>query len=161
MLGRGTSAALLRGLRSSTLRPGVHRAVCALGGDGALRGAVLRGAVLRGATLIWAPTLINELFQLLTDLEEGKTLGRNRDGISGSWITSCVGLVGANRKAAKPPDLDTISAFERVGHCVKDTVDDELSASLGQFSPRRDGFDQLALRHPRTPLLSTTSDRFP
>src|SRR5262249_11797065 len=91
--------------------------------------------------------VVHELLQLLADLEEGETLGRNGDRLARARIAAVVRFVGTDREASEATNLNPFATLKRLRHRVEDAVDDELSSGLRQLAAARDCVDQLALRH--------------
>lgn len=67
---------------------------------------------------------VDTLFELLTNLEERELLRWNWDLLASLRITSFVGAVFLNYKAAETPDLDTPATHERVTHLAVNQVND-------------------------------------
>jgi len=104
--------------------------------------------------------LIDELFQLLANLEEGKPFRRDGNRISGSGISPCVGFVRTNRKASESANFDSVALLQSLRHRIKHAVDDELSTRLRKLASCGDGFDQLTLCHSSPTSLENSSGSF-
>ena len=59
--------------------------------------------------------VVDELFQLFSNLEEGQPLGRNRNRFTRARVSTVVGFVRPNREAPNTSNLDTITLLQGDG----------------------------------------------
>src|SRR5579863_3180925 len=93
-------------------------------------------------------TVINQLFEFLSRLEEGDSFCRYAHGRSGFGVSSLAHPPVPKPKAAESADLDLVPLTEGVFNAIKNGIDDDLGLVLCQ-SGHLLGYllDQLSLGH--------------
>lgn len=86
--------------------------------------------------------LVDTLFELLTDLEEGKFLGGNWDLLTSLWVTTFVRAVLFNYEATEASDLDSAAVNECVPHFAIHKVNNLFSLNNVNTTALSQFFDQ-------------------
>src|SRR5512140_1413050 len=91
--------------------------------------------------------VVDELFELFSDLEDGKSFRGNRHRRARPRIAAGVGLVRTDGEAAKSANLYSLAVLQGFGHRVEHAVDDELRPRLREVAAQGHRVDEFALRH--------------
>src|SRR5450631_2624165 len=96
-------------------------------------------------------TVVHQIFQFLTGLEERDLLCRNFHPFARLRVPAHTRLALAGAEAAKTSYFDLVAHSQRAHDAVKDRVHNHFAVFAGEFRQPGNFFDQVSLRH--KPLL--------
>src|SRR5258708_19967521 len=104
-----------------------------------------RGARRRGRP--GSITLIDQILQFLTRLEEWDLLSRHLDALAGLGIPAHARFALTRAEAAKAADLNLVARAQRAHHAVKDGFHNHFAVFARKLRQTRDFVNQIGFGH--------------